>query len=439
MRITLLLLLTLLCTPMLAQSWSYVGGSCPNTQGSARIKIKSNGNIISASFSTNQMYVREWNGSAWTDLPAPATTGTIGIFQLEMFQDTAYLGISNSGFKVFKWNGSGWTQLGPTITGTFAEGNHEFLLDNNGVPFVCHSTNRNIYRFNGTAWPVVKNLPQGGFPIIFTYNYGIDNAMTFNSQNELMYSVIASNRQFFKKLNANFEEVLVGDTAARVAPFTFNFTTMKRNANGEIFALFTKFGSRSFVKKLNGNTWELYGDSSTFGLPSGFTSMEFATPSTLVMGVGGSVDKKIWMCSGQNAPFQQLDLVSHTGNFYQFTDLDISPADGKPYVAFNCTPTHSVMRYDSPLTSIEDLLAPKGLVEAFPNPSANGVFNIVLPENQTEMAAFSLLGIDGKIIETGILKPGLPQTIDLSHHPAGLYSLKIRINNRVEVRRLSRL
>lgn len=418
MRNTILFTLLLLCTQGLAQSWSYVGASCPNTEGSAKIKFKSNGNIISASYSFNQIYVKEWNGTTWNALPAPATTGVIGTMQLEMHQDTAFLGVSNSGFKCFKWNGTGWTQVGPTINGTFSEGNHDFVVDNNGVPFVCHSVNRNIYRFDGTAWPIVKNLPQGSFPVTYGYTFGIDNAISFNSQNEMIYGVVALNRQFFKKLTTDFQEALVGDTVMHLASFTQYATTVKRNANGELFAIFGKFGSRSFVKKLVGNHWELYGDSSTFGLPSGFHLLEFADPNTLVMSVSGSPEKKVWVCAGQTATFQQLDLISHSG-FAQVTDLDVSPVDGKVYAAFNCIPNHSVMRYEAVLTP-NRLLKIVENVNAYPNP-ATDVLHFEMDSNPN--TRFEIYSSDGRLVRNGFLEG---KSLNINFLKLGFYWVNLK-------------
>lgn len=421
MRNALLFTLILLCTQIQAQSWSYVGASCPNTEGSAKIKFKSNGNIISASYSFNQLYVKEWNGTTWVALPAPATTGVIGTMQLEMHQDTAYLGVSNNGFKCFKWNGSGWTQLGATISATFSDGNHDFVLDNNGVPYVCHSVNRNIYRFNGSAWTIVHTLPQGSFPVTYGYTFGVDNAITFNSNNELIYCAVALNRQFVKKLTSNFQEVLVGDTVIRLPSFSQYGATLKRNANGDLFALFGKFGGRSFVKKLVGNNWELFGDSSTFDLPSGFHLLEFAGPNTLVMAVSGNVDKKVWVCAGPTAPFQLLDLISHTG-FTQITDLDISPADGKVHVAFNCLPTHSVMRYDLGLTSNKELEVNPSII-VFPNP-ANDVLQIGNVSHPPTW--FEMYTTDGRFIASGAPENS---KIYLNNLKPGLYRLNIIASN----------
>lgn len=436
MRITLLSLFSLLCTVASAQSWSYVGGSCPNTEGSARFKIKSNGNILSASFSFNQMFVKEWNGSSWNALPAPATTGVIGAFQIEMHNDTAYLGIGNNGFKCFKWNGTGWTQLGATISATFADGNHDFILDNNGVPFVIHSVNRNIYRFNGSAWVVVYTLPQGSFPVMYGYPVGVDNSVCFNSNNELVYSAVALNRQFFKKLSSTFQESLLGDTAVRLPAFNQYGTTLKRNSNGDLFALFGKFGSRSFVKRLNGSNWEFFGDSSTFGMPSGFHLMEFSSPNTLVMGVAGNVDKKVWTCSG--GAFQLLDLISHNGNFTQLTDLEINPVDGKPYVAFNCLPTHSLMRYDIGLTNTNPVQVASMDFQVFPNPSANGIFQIQMPKSANERIPYSIVSQNGKEIQCGILDKDQGHFLDLSKVCAGLYLIKLQFQNQVKVAKLMR-
>lgn len=434
MRITLLSLFTMLCATTWAQSWSYVGGNCPNTEGSARFKIKPNGNIFSAAFSFNQLYLKEWNGSTWENVPSPNVSGIIGGLQVEMYQDTIFLAVINNGLKVFKWGGSNWISQG-AINESFSDSNHDFLLDNNGVPYVGNAFTRKIFRFNGSAWQVVHTLPQGSFPDTYSYHFATDNSLIFNSSNQLVYSCAFKNRQMIRTLSSTFSDQLLGDTAVILPPVSQYASILKRNSSGEIYALFSAFGKRPFVKKLQGSVWQLYGDSSTFGLASGTHLMEVGQTGGLFLGQSGGTDKKVWSVSGSNAPFQLLDLISHSGNFTQLTDLEISPVDGKPHVAFNCLPTHSIMRYETSLTSIAHKHNLQNAIQTYPNPSTNGIFHVLLPED--EMASYTVLGADGREIESGNLKESQGQ-IDLCNQPTGLYHLKIWLQNKVETIRLSK-
>jgi hypothetical protein len=403
---------------MLAQSWSYVGGSCPNSEGSAKIKIKANGNIVSASMTTNTIGVKEWNGSNWLPLPSPPSNGFIGEFHLEMHLDTVYLGIGANGFRVFKWTGSAWTQIGPALTGTFSAGNHDFLLDNNGVPVIGTIMDRKIQRMVGGAWQLAITLPLGGFPNTYAYNFGQDNSLIFNNQNELIYVTVFKNRQMVRKLTTTFEDQLVGDTAIFLSPFSQYSPIVKKNANGEIFVFFTAFGKRAFVKKWSGGNWQLYGDSSTFGISPGNMLFEIAGNGTLFFTQGGNVDKKVWACTGPSASFQQLDLISHSGNFTQVTDLDINPVDGKVHVAFNCLPTHSVMKYDLALTSNANLVSNFESIRLFPNPGKDQIF---LEGKNLENTLYQIFSADGKLVKTAAV---LEKSIPVTHLKPGLYRIR---------------
>lgn len=435
MRITLLFLFSLLCTLASAQSWSYVGSSCPNTEGSARFKIKSNGNIFSAAFSFNQLYLKEWNGSTWQNVPSPNVSGIIGGLQVEIYQDTIFLAVINNGLKVFKWGGSSWISQG-SINESFSDSNHDFLLDNNGVPYVGNAFTRKIFRFNGSAWQVVHTLPLGGFPNTYAYHFGTDNSLIFNSANQLVYSCTFKNRQMIRSLSSTFTDQLLGDTAVVLAPFSQYASILKKNGSGEIFVLFSAFGKRPFVKKLNGSSWQLYGDSSTFGLAPGTHLMEIGQNGALVFGQSGGTDKKIWAVSSASASFQLLDLISHTGNFTQLTDLEISPVDGKPHVAFNCIPTHSLMRYDQSITNLKPVQNDFLDAKVYPNPSAGGLFHFDLPETETGSINYRVLTLDGKTIQNGVAFSNQKQRLDLRQFPKGLYHLKIQSDKGVTTLRL---
>jgi hypothetical protein len=418
MRNPILYFFILFCTGIQAQSWTYVGSSCPNAEGSAKIKIKSNGNIVSAAQALNSIVVKEWNGSAWTALPSPATNGIIGMFHLEMHQDTAYLGISNSGFKVFKWSGTSWVQLGSTLAGTFSEGNHDFLLDNNGVPYIGLLMQRQIQRLSGNTWQEVITLPTGTFPNTYAQMFGSDNTLFFNNQNELVYAVAYKNREMVRKINpVTAQDEMVGDTAIFLKPFSQYAMYSRTNAQGELFAFFSGFGLKPFVKKLVGNTWQLYGDSATFGIAPGNMLFEIAANGTLYFAQTGAIDKKVWACAGATGPFQQLDLISHTGNFTQITDIDVSP-DHKIHVAFNCLPTHSVMRYEAGITETSSISGAEKLVRVYPNP----VRDVVYLEMETQNPGpFELWSADGRLVQSGMLTQ---PRLDLSALKPGLYRLR---------------
>ncbi|HOY96046.1 MAG TPA: hypothetical protein PK509_09930 [Catalimonadaceae bacterium] len=436
MRITFILILTLLFTRVGAQSWSYVGGSCPNTEGSAKVKIKSNGNIVSAAFSFNSIYLKEWTGSNWQTIPSPNISGIVGGLQIELYQDTVFLAVINNGMKVFKWTGSSWISQG-SINETFSDSNHDFLLDNNGVPYIGNAFTRKIFRFNGSTWQVVHTLPSGTFPNTYAYMFSTDNTLIFNNSNELVYSATVNNRQMVRKLSSTFVDELVGDTAIVLPPFTGYATIIKKNSEGELFALFTAFGKRSFVKKMTGNSWQLYGDSSSFSLSAGIMLMEMGQSGTILCAQSGSIDKKVWACTGQGNSFQQLDLISHTG-FTQLTDLEVNPADGKVHVAFNCLPTHSVMRYDGTLTNTKDLRTSIPTVHAFPNPSVSGKFKITFPETETNPVLYVVRTLEGKTVLSGKVVTGANASLDLSNLPNGLYQFYGQTKDGMKVIQLSK-
>jgi len=426
MRNILLFLLLLLCTRMQAQSWSYVGGNCPNAEGSAKIKIKSNGNVVTAAMTATSIVVKEWNGSSWTALPATPANGFIGEFHLEMHRDSIYLGIGATGFRVFKWTGAAWAQIGPVLPGTFSIGNHDFLLDNNGVPVIGLLLTREIKRMVGSSWQVAATLPMGTAPNTFVHLFGLDNSLVFNNQNELIFVSVYRNRQMVRKLTTTFQDQLLGDTAIILQPFSQYAPILKKNADGELFALFTAFGKRAFVKKLNGNSWQLYGDSSTFGISPGNMLFEIANNGALYFAQSGSIDKKIWTCAGPTASFQQLDLISHTGNFTQVTDLDVHPTDGKVHVAFNCLPTHSVMRYEHGATSNQELEIQTS-INVYPNP-ATEVLQIENAINQN--TCFEIHATDGRLVSAGTLENS---SLNVSRLKAGLYRLNLlQANGKVQ-------
>jgi hypothetical protein len=64
----------------------------------------------------------------------------------------------------------------------------------------------------------------------------------------------------------------------------------------------------------------------------------------------------------------------------------------------------------------------------FPNPS-DGLFTLRLSDPHVKSAQFSLCDIAGKSVHSGWLTQA-EQQVDLSHLPAGVYTLSLRIDNR---------
>lgn len=397
-----------------AQPWSYVGGSCALPSGSAEMEFRTDGTAIAVSFETFGLHVREWNGSAWSTLPAPAgVSGLIGGFDLEMHNDVAYLAVSNTQLKVYRLDAGAWTALGAGITGTWST-NYDFVVDNNGVPKVVHGFDRKLYVFDGAAWSNTYTFPQGSWPAIISYGITGDHTLGVDAANRLIYVISMNNRQLMRAYDGA-SETLVGDTITPHAAFSPFQCNVFRNGADELFVTLQSFGGTPFIKQLQGSAWAQFGDSTNSALGGGNMLLAFRGDDAPVLGNLGSVGKSVYAVNGPGSPFVQLDTLSHSG-FAQLTDLDVDPTDGSVHATFNCLPTAAVMRYDAASTVGEGMHAL--LVSVHPNP-ANSSLRIESNEAITRIRLFDALGhlvSDARPLST---------TMDVSMLPSGLYTMEV--------------
>ncbi len=199
---TKFLLLNLFITVItFAQNWSYIGNSsvtgntvATQAYGSAETVFKSDGTPISVSLGGNPSAIlpKIYNGTSWLSLGTFTTSGYIGNFDLEIYNDEPYVAYYASGLKVKKYNGSSWVDVGLSLPGYASSTNYDFAIDNAGVPYVA-CFDRKIFKFDGTAWILVFTLPQtasGG--ITYSYPFTGDNTLTFNTNNDLVYNVTSN-------------------------------------------------------------------------------------------------------------------------------------------------------------------------------------------------------------------------------------------------------
>lgn len=402
-----------------AQSWAYVDGTCClDGGGSSEIVFKSDGTPVVASFTYQSIKVRQYDGTAWQTLTAPTVSGIVGWFDLEIHNDELYMAIVNNGMKVYKYDGTAWAQLGTTLSGSFGPTSFDFAIDNAGTAYVVNGGERKVHKYDGTTWSVIYTFPMTSGSTVFGYNFVSDNSMFFDASNHLHYVVNANDRQYMMKFDGT-NETLVGDTIHQHEAFS-PFGVQVYQNNGEVYAAFNRILSTPFIKKLNGNTWQLYGD--TTGMPklSNNSLLTFNSTGSLYYTATGNIGRVVYEYSSSSAPFTALDSVSHTG-FCQLTDIAVNPVTGKLYAAFNdVNDKFGVMIYNGSSIGIGDI--PTGTtLSVYPNPSTD-VITVNTPANSMEGSTVEIFDITGK--KVGEEKLSSSQ-FSISHLPNGLYVGKI--------------
>ncbi len=173
-------------------AWTQLGGALDVTVGvdasNPSMVLDGSGNPIvawneGASISANQLYVKKWNGSAWTQLGAAlnvntgfnATSASIAIdgsgnpfVAWSEYDSVTY----NTDVYVKKWNGSAWVLVGagPIDLVTSEDSNAPSLkVDVNGLPVVAFrehdgtSGNVVVVRWSGSAWNLLGGPVDANF------------------------------------------------------------------------------------------------------------------------------------------------------------------------------------------------------------------------------------------------------------------------------------
>jgi hypothetical protein len=406
-----------------AQSWAYVDGTCClDGGGSSEIIFKSDGTPVVASFTYQSIKVRQYDGTAWVTLTAPAVSGIVGWFDLEIHNDELYMAVINNGMKVYKYDGTAWVQLGATLSGSFGPTSFDFAIDNAGTAYVVNGGERKIHKYDGTAWAVIYTFPATSGSTIFGYNFVSDNTMFFDANNHMHYVVNSNDRQFMKKFDGT-TETLVGDTIHQHEAFSPYGVQVYQN-NGEIYAAFNRIFSTPFIKKLNGSTWQVYGDTTGMANLLNNSLLAFNSSGSLYYTATGNIGRVVYEYSSSSSPFTALDSISHNG-FCQLTDIEVNPVTGKLYAAFNeLNDKFGVMIYNGSSIGIEDMSTETAL-SVYPNPSTD-VITINSPAFNSTGSTIEIFDLAGKKVSEQKLSS--PQ-VSISHLPNGLYIGKITGNS----------
>lgn len=448
MKTKLLLISVLFAKIISAQNWSYVGNSsvtgntiATQAYGSAETVFKSDGTPISVSFGANPSKImpKTYNGSAWVDLGVITTTGLIGAFDLEIYNNEPHIAYLEAGaLKVKKHDGTNWVNLGSNLPGYTSSQNFDFAIDNAGVPYVV-CFDRKIFKYNGTSWSLIYTLPQTAGSITYVYQFLGDNTLTFNSNNDLIYNVTSNKslspiyKQFVKKYDGTSESI-VGDTIIYNTGFTSYNSKIYSNSLNEHFSFFYKSVTNNVVmKKFNGTSWVNFGDTLNFRKNLAQSTLAFTGANSFIV-AGTGTQRTMYVCNGQNSQFQSIDTLNVTGltNFAQITDLSIHPSTNEIYSTFNSFPTsiqdYSVMKH-SPITpaSINNSSIDFMHVKLYPIPAKTEI-NIQLNDEAKLPISIRLTDLYGKDLINEITDK-INISLNTSYLAKGIYILNINNAN----------
>ncbi|MDX2172445.1 MAG: T9SS type A sorting domain-containing protein [Bacteroidota bacterium] len=442
---TKILLFSILFTKIIsAQNWSYVGNSsvtgntvATQAYGSAKTVFKSDGTPISVSFGSNPSKIlpKSYNGTTWLDLGVITTTGTVGAFDLEIYNNEPYIAYLETGaLKVKKYDGANWINVGSNLPGYSSSLNFDFAIDNAGVLYVA-CFDRKIFKYNGTAWTLIYTLPQTAGTINYIYYFTGDNTLTFNATNDLVYNVTSNKslspiyKQFVKKYDGA-TEFIVGDTIIYNTGFTSYGPKIYSNSLNETFAFFHKATSNNVVvKKYNGSNWITYGDTLNFRKNFAQSSLAFTSPNSFIIS-GSGLARTIYSCNGQNSGFQMIDTLNVTGlmNFAQITDLGVNPINNEIYATFNSFPVsiqdYSVMKHTPLVTGIYNQSRTLQELSLYPNPCSD-FLNIKI--TNLELYTIDIFDNTGKLIKK--IKGNNSSQIDVSDIERGLYIVRVYLED----------
>jgi len=427
-----------------SQSWSYVGGSCciggnssiTQSLGSAELLFKSDGTPVVVGFGSNPSVIvaKEFNGTSWISYASFSVAATfLGGIDAEIHNDEVYVAAIDNGLVVKKYNGTAWVDIGTKINLSFSSTNYDFAIDGAGTPYVARF-DRKLYKFDGTSWSNIYTFPQTSGSTILTYGFTGDNTLLFDTNNYPSYLVQASGKQFLSKYDGS-SETIVGDTLFNTQ---HNAQLFKNSAN-EFFAAFSTIAQTPFIKKFNGTTWTLYGDTTGLGnVGAGFSLLTFGTGGELYYTISGTTHKKVYSCSGLASPFIALDTLSHNG-FAQFTDITVNPVDGKVYAAFNNIGSFadfSVMKYDGATTGILSNVKKTSAIGIYPNPATDMVtIDFTDSEFGLEETVVCLYDMQGKKVLERSIRSVVSQ-LNVEGLPKGVYLLKAGNKEKYRVNKL---
>lgn len=424
MRTLLCSLFLLVTISLSAQSWSYVGSCCIesgvdalSSAGSEDLDFLSDATPVVSFFrqtgGSTTGKVMQYSGGSWnqvgSDLPAG---GTISYIDLEVFEDEMYVAMITGATQlcVYHFDGTDWIQLGDCITGNMA---HEFIIDNEGTPYVFNTLNQTIYTFDGSDWVVQLSLTETVSP-----TWTGDESIVINADNEMYYVQSVLNMVTFTF--ENYIHIFDGTTITPLPEMYFSGlgTSGKlafNNAN-QLHAQYVSNNTNKIVQ-YTGSGWEHVLD--TLNANNGLFQFKYTFDAS----------NKLLLSVFANAyyanDFSALPALPTEGLAIGINNIVLGP-DNNIYVSLGEIPTgegsnFSVMKLSQPV-NIQQAESPA--LHIYPNPAHDVV---VIPELQSG-DVISIYHVNGQHIITEVASQNTQYHLP-AQLPDGTYLIKIDTNN----------
>lgn len=249
-----------------SNGWTQVGSSGISSSylRSPRIAIDTNA-LPFISYDEGGISVSYYNGLGWVNRgnsefsPGSADNPCIAI---DKNTNTAYVAFEDqaNGLKasVMTYNGSSWVNVGQP---GFTQGEVDYLdiaIDMNGIPYVVTSSRNpdetSIHKFNGSAWIIVGNL---NVEYVKSTKIAIDS-----DDNPSIVCTDYSNglKATVRRFEGNSWKIL-GDTGIIKTPPDLYKMTVDTNENVYVAYIDQDNNDRVSVKKYDGANWEFLGSS----------------------------------------------------------------------------------------------------------------------------------------------------------------------------------
>ena len=383
------------------------------------------------------MHFAIFRSGSWTQLPSPGTCAVSNL-DIEVKGNNyymAYSGVRGSNSYVFvkKYNGTAWTQLGDSILlGNSGSGGYfEFVLDNNEMPTLIGTVataigaDKQVMQYNGTTWSLLATIT-GSAATVFQ-----ENDATFDSQNKLYFisqGFIISPFKYFavvNKIDAGVRTT-VGDTLNGQT----GRNTIKLDASGNPYVCFNlTIAAKVLAYKLNGSTWSMISD--TAGATIGnMLSADLTSDGKFVFTTqGSSLANSTFIYS--NGVRTKMDTVTIQG-FALGAKSDVLIPNGSADVYMVITEIKSTAVQDISVIK-HSISGSNGIKEVdfninysiYPNPT-NGLLHIEQKNsmNNSMLSIYNACGVN--VYSTKMHSS--TETVDMTGFSKGIYFIRINDN-----------
>ncbi|RYD57676.1 MAG: T9SS type A sorting domain-containing protein [Sphingobacteriales bacterium] len=433
----------ILCNTATAQNWQYVGN--PFIHGSKNtdtwfawgdLEINKIGEAYIAYWesTTKQIHVaRSYKGN-WSALdPIGYPHAFVPILDLEVSdKGSAVIAFQsphrNNYIYVMSYNaGAGWSHLGDSI---YTISKFNLLLDRKGVPTLVGvqqqpKADMQVMQFKNKSWTTLATLPYSS-----EANFD-DNSSRFELKNRLLICVQGSNPATGWPNQGAYNRILMLDGSALTQvgdtlPISSSWNQVSVDAANRPYLACCGNASatipKTYVYKLDGTKWQSIADTPTYadGLYRADITRSGIPAFTTLYG-----NKAMHYCdSGKLIKMDSLNTVSNS--IWMAWDLAISDSDDV-YVLIDEVRAGgmrdlSVVKNRLPKRELP-LKVPERPIEfkIYPNPTS-GLFTIEHPNAGNHK--INIYNNTGRIVQQGYLHHR-QKTIDMRHHPRGLYYVQL--------------